>query len=131
MKRLEESIREDQQDRLHNMDRGERSVKKILKLFDQEGLHLLSWRKLHCLSGAEFALQRGDITASMRWARKGYENAKLALGEHHPDTLYLATLMKDPSSHPAFQYRTDSARNWQLWVGAMCVLFVAFTVAYV
>lgn len=131
MKRLDDSIRVDQQDRLKNMDRGERSVKRVLKLFDQEGLHLLTWRKLHCLSGMEFALRRGDVTASIRWARKGYENAKLAHGEHHRDTMYLAALMKDPSSHPDFEYRTESAKNWGTWVVAMCVLFVILTVAYV
>eukprot|EP00435_Cladocopium_sp_Y103_P055682 s664_g18.t1 len=132
MKRLDDSIRVDQQDRLKNMDRGERSVKRVLKLFDQEGgLHLLAWRKLHCLSGMEFALRKGDVPASIRWARKGYENAKLAHGEHHRDTMYLAALMKDPSSHPDFEYRTESAKNWGTWVVAMCVLFVILTVAYV
>ncbi|CAE7871837.1 sam [Symbiodinium necroappetens] len=82
-------------------------VKRLLRLYDQEGLRLFSWRKLHCLSAMEFALRRGDVPMAVQWARKAHENARLAHGPDHRDTRWCAELMKDPSSHPSFEYRSQ------------------------
>ncbi|CAK9027846.1 unnamed protein product [Durusdinium trenchii] len=131
IKRLAESIEKDRQDRLKNMERGERSVKRVLKLLDKEGLHLLSWRKTHCLAGMEFALRQGDLAKSIQWARKGHQYARLAHGPDHRDTKMLLQLMEDPSSHPDFQFRTDEMKDWTAYVVVMSIAFVVFTVLYI
>ncbi|CAJ1339035.1 unnamed protein product, partial [Effrenium voratum] len=129
MMRLKEIIAQDMQNP-ENFDRGERSVKRVLKLFDQEGLHMLSWRKMHCLAAMEFALVRGDTPAALRWARKGHDYARLAHGPEHRDTQRMAQLAKDPSSHPDFEYRSETVKNWATYVLMMSVAIVVFTVMY-
>eukprot|EP00913_Durusdinium_trenchii_P010415 g9763.t1 len=93
IKRLAESIEKDRQDRLKNMERGERSVKRVLKLLDKDTLGCLGMR--HCLAGMEFALRQGDLAKSIQWARKGHQYARQAHGPDHRDTKMLLQLMEE------------------------------------
>lgn len=127
MGRLDASIRKD---RLSNLEQSERMVKRLLRLYDQEGLGLFSWRKLHCLSAMEFALRRGDVPMAVQWARKAHENARLAHGPDHRDTRWCAELMKDPSSHPSFEYRSQNVKNWAAYALALTLFLVVYTVSY-
>eukprot|EP00930_Biecheleria_cincta_P082535 TRINITY_DN72252_c0_g1_i1.p1 TRINITY_DN72252_c0_g1~~TRINITY_DN72252_c0_g1_i1.p1 ORF type:complete len:374 (+),score=53.42 TRINITY_DN72252_c0_g1_i1:53-1123(+) len=105
-----------------NPERGLQMVRKLLKLYDQEGLHMSSWRKRNCLSAMEFSLARSDLPSAMRWARKGYDFARLAHGSQHRDTKWLLQLSKDPSSHPAFEYRHEGIRNTAMYVMGITIL---------
>jgi len=126
MKRLDEQIKKTK----GNPERGLQLVKKLLKLYDKEGLHVAGFRKWNCLSAMEFALHTGDVASAQRWARKGYDYSRLAHGSQHRDTRWLAQLKEDPSSHPAFEHRFESVKNQALYAFGVAMLVVVGTVYY-
>mmetsp|Transcript_84498 Transcript_84498/g.149561 ORF Transcript_84498/g.149561 Transcript_84498/m.149561 type:complete len:365 (-) Transcript_84498:69-1163(-) len=113
---------------MNNPEKGLRLVKKLMKLYDEEGLHMYSWRKRNCLHAVQFCLKRRDTAGAMRWAKKGLRFSRLAHGDAHADTKTLLQLSKDPSTHPAFESRVEDIRMVSNYVICASIAFVAWTV---
>ncbi|CAE7395433.1 set5 [Symbiodinium pilosum] len=66
-----------------------RRVKKLLELYDQEGLHDQSSRLLAFEAAAALEQYRGNITGSHRWLQRALQCSELIRGSEHPDTRQL------------------------------------------
>lgn len=125
MKSLDDKIKRLQ---MNNPEKGLQLVKKIMKLYDEEGLHMYSWRKRNCLQAIQFSLKRRDLASAMRWSKKGLKYARLAHGNEHADTKLLEQLCKDPSTHPAFESRVEDIKNVAVYVICISIGVVVYTV---
>jgi len=79
-------------------ERGIDMMHEMFQLLDKEGLHLNFVRKRGCFNAYQLSFLCGKKSEATDWVVKAYEFSMLSHGPLHPDTVTLASYVKDPLS---------------------------------